>query len=99
MNSWYTYIVLCADGTYYTGVTTDINRRISEHNAGVGSKYTRSRTPVKLVWKDCHPDRSSAQKEEYRVKRLSHEDKRIMAESYCNEDNRTYAGYNPASWI
>jgi putative endonuclease len=66
----YVYIVECADGTYYTGWTTDLERRVATHNAGRGSRYTRLRRPVKLVYWEQHPDRSSAQRCELALKRL-----------------------------
>jgi putative endonuclease len=70
-NSWYTYIVKCADNTLYTGVTTDIERRIDEHNTKkTGAKYTRTRQPVILVYSEKHPDRSSASSREYEIKNL-----------------------------
>ena len=56
----YVYIVECADGSYYTGWTTDLRRRLAAHNAGRGSRYTRIRRPVKLVYSEEHPDRASA---------------------------------------
>lgn len=70
--SWILYVLLCADGTYYTGITTDIDRRIREHNTNSrGAKYTRSRRPVKLVYTEYFSNRSSAQKAEYQFKKLS----------------------------
>ncbi len=65
------YIVRCADGTLYTGVTTDIGRRVEEHNAGNGARYTASRRPVRLVWTEAHLDRSAAQRREAQIKRWS----------------------------
>ena len=66
----FVYILECADGTYYTGWTTDLYRRVAIHNAGRGSRYTRLRRPVKLIYWEEHPDRSSAQRRELAVKRL-----------------------------
>jgi putative endonuclease len=65
----FVYIVECSDGTYYTGWTTDLDRRLATHNAGRGSRYTRLRRPVKLVYWEEHPDRSSAQRRELAIKR------------------------------
>lgn len=65
------YVVRCADGTLYTGVTTDIGRRVEEHNAGNGARYTASRRPVRVVWTEAHPDRSAAQRREAQIKRWS----------------------------
>ncbi len=69
---YYLYILKCADGTLYTGITTDLKRRIGEHNDSLlGAKYTRARRPVELVYQRKFKDRSLASKEEARVKRLS----------------------------
>lgn len=72
---WYVYILICADGTLYTGITTDVNKRIQTHNKGKGAKYTRCRLPVKLGVYFEAEDRSSASKEEYRIKQLTREQK------------------------
>ena len=67
----FVYIMQCADGSYYTGWTTDLERRLADHNAGRGGRYTRSRRPLKLVYWEEHPDRHSAQKRELTLKRLT----------------------------
>lgn len=67
----FVYIVECADGTLYTGWTTDIERRLKAHNAGRGARYTRRRSPVRLVYLEEAPDRPAAQKREMEIKRLS----------------------------
>jgi putative endonuclease len=74
----YCYIVECADGTYYTGWTTDPARRTKTHNAGRGAKYTRMRAPVKLVYVEEQPDRASAMKRERAIKALSRERKKSL---------------------
>ncbi len=71
----YCYIVECIDGTYYTGWTTDPERRVKTHNAGRGAKYTRMRRPVKLVYLEEQPDRTAAMKRERAIKALSREKK------------------------
>lgn len=72
MGDYYVYIVECSDGSLYTGITTDVERRILEHNYSFKSaKYTRSRRPVKLVYSKLVGNRSLASKEEYRIKKLS----------------------------
>ena len=82
MAIWMVYMLLCSDESLYTGVTTDLHRRFRQHQRGRASKYTRSRLPVKLVYvRDCG-DRSSALKEEARIKRLPAEEKWLMADSY-----------------
>lgn len=73
--SCYCYIVECADGTFYTGWTTDPERRVRTHNAGRGAKYTRTRGPVRLVYVEEQPDRSTAMKRERAIKALSRERK------------------------
>ncbi|MBT7071518.1 MAG: GIY-YIG nuclease family protein [Anaerolineae bacterium] len=68
---FFCYMVECADGTYYTGWTTDPARREKVHNAGKGAKYTRARRPVKLIYIEEMPDKSSALKRERAIKKLS----------------------------
>jgi putative endonuclease len=75
MKKWYVYILQCADGTLYTGITTDVNRRLNEHNSGKGAKYTRTRLPVMVVAVTEASSRSEASKEEYRIKQLTREQK------------------------
>ena len=73
---YYLYILQCADKTLYTGITVDINRRTKEHNESKrGAKYTRARRPVKLLYSKKFQNRSSASKEENRIKQLSREEK------------------------
>ncbi len=69
--SWRVYLLRCSDGSLYCGTTTDVDRRLHKHNLGVGSRYTRSRLPVRLVWSSGELSKSAAFKEEYRIKRLS----------------------------
>lgn len=71
----YCYILECADGTYYTGWTTDPQRRAQQHNKGIGARYTRTRTPVKLVYIEPQPDRKTAMKRERAIKALSRKQK------------------------
>lgn len=65
----YVYMVRCADGTLYTGWTTDVARRVAEHNAGRGAAYTRQRGPVELVYCEALPNRSAALRREEEIKR------------------------------
>ena len=82
---WFLYVLQCSDGTFYTGTTTDINRRLREHNSSaLGAKYTRSRRPVKLVYLVEHEDRSSAQKAEYGFKKLSRNQKQKIINEHEN---------------
>jgi putative endonuclease len=69
-NSHYIYVLECSDGSLYTGYTTDIERRLKEHNSGQGAKYTRGRLPVKLRHQESFKSRSLAQKREYQIKQL-----------------------------
>jgi len=67
----YVYVLECADGTLYTGYTTDVERRVAEHNASDGAKYTRGRTPVAVVHVETFDTRSAAMSREYEIKQLS----------------------------
>lgn len=68
---WVVYILLCSDNTLYTGITNDLTKRIDKHNKGLGAKYTNNRRPVSCVYTKEMVDKSSALKEEYRIKQLS----------------------------
>jgi len=73
---WQIYILKCADETLYTGITTDLQRRVAEHNnSNLGAKYTSGRRPVALVWSKKFGSRSLASKEENRIKKLPREEK------------------------
>ena len=67
---WYVYILRCGDGTFYTGSTDDVERRLAVHRSGKGAKYTRGRGPLELVYQEALPDRSSALRREAAIKRL-----------------------------
>lgn len=72
MPSWFVYIVRCSDNTLYTGITTDLERRIQEHNGNkLGARYTRSRRPVKYIYQETCENRSVASKRESEIKKLS----------------------------
>ena len=76
---YYLYIIECADKTLYTGITTNLERRISEHNnTGLGARYTASRRPVKLVYSKKFKNRSLASKEEARIKKLGKSEKQEL---------------------
>jgi putative endonuclease len=68
MPRWYTYILQCSDQSFYTGSTTDLNRRLQEHQTGQGARYTHSRRPVNLVWSQSALSRPKAQQREARIK-------------------------------
>jgi putative endonuclease len=78
--AFYCYILECADGTFYTGWTTDPPRREKQHNAGRGAKYTNTRRPVKMVYVEEQPDRSAAMKRELAIKAMKREKKRGLIE-------------------
>jgi putative endonuclease len=86
------YVVECADGTYYTGYTTDVERRVAEHDAGEGAKYTRGRTPVELVHAEAHGSRSAALSREYEVKQLSRDEKAALAAQSSAADSASGTG-------
>jgi predicted GIY-YIG superfamily endonuclease len=69
--SWTVYLLRCRDGSLYTGVTTDLARRLARHRAGTASAYTRSRLPVRLVYRESQPSRSAALRREAALRRLS----------------------------
>lgn len=71
----FTYILECADGTFYTGYTTDIEKRLATHNSGKASKYTRGRLPVKLVYLEECKDKETAMSREWHIKQLSRVEK------------------------
>lgn len=78
-SAWHVYLVRCADGTLYTGITTDLARRMAAHNAGKGAKYTRSRGPVRLVWSEPAKDVGAARRREYQVRTLPRAEKERLA--------------------
>lgn len=75
MKQWVVYILVCSDDTLYTGITNDLFKRVAKHNTGKGAKYTRGRGPVTCVYKKDMDDKSSALKEEYRIKQLTKKNK------------------------
>lgn len=77
---WQVYILKCADGTLYTGITNDMDKRLAEHNSGKGAKYTRGRGPVKLVYAKKYGGRSEATKAEIEIKKLTVKDKLKLCE-------------------
>ncbi len=79
MNGWTVYILQCADGTLYTGITNDLKKRLTAHNNGTGAKYTRGRGPVKLLYKETRRTKSAALKREAVIKCLSRIEKIQLA--------------------
>lgn len=75
----FVYLLRCRDGSLYCGWTDDLEQRVTKHNAGKGARYTRSRTPVRLVWSEEVADRSAALKREIAIKRLTRKQKLALA--------------------
>ncbi len=80
--SCYCYILECSDGTFYTGWTTEPERRLAQHNKGIGAKYTSTRRPVKLVYLEEQPNRTEAMKRELAIKRMKRAQKNKLVEKY-----------------
>ena len=85
--SWYIYILECKDGSFYTGMTDDPERRLAAHRAGKGAKYTRGRAPLTLVYSELCGDRSAALRREAAVKRLTHEQKHMLIAQHCERQD------------
>ena len=77
---WKLYMLRCRDGSFYTGITTDVQKRLAAHNAGKGAKYTRGRGPLELVYSEDCGDHSAALKRELEIKALSREEKMKLIE-------------------
>ncbi len=77
---WYLYVLRCRDNSFYTGITTDVARRVAEHQAGVGARYTRAHLPVELLAAWQYPNRSVATRVEHRFKTLTHQAKATWVE-------------------
>jgi putative endonuclease len=84
----YCYILQCADETFYTGWTTDPERRVAQHNKGVGAKYTRTRRPVKLVYLETQPSRTEAMRRELAIKKMRRVQKIKLAAEYAGAAGR-----------
>jgi len=80
MTDHHVYVLECSDGSLYTGYTTDVERRVAEHDAGEGAKYTRGRTPVELVHVERFETRSAAMRREHEVKALSRAEKERLVD-------------------
>lgn len=82
--AWFTYILECSDGSYYVGITNDLQVRLAEHNAGKGASWTRMRRPVKLRFAQCFPDKSLARKREIEIKGWRRQKKEAL---FCSTTN------------
>lgn len=78
--AWFVYLIECEDGSLYTGVAVDVQKRYAQHASGKGARYTRSHPPRRLLAHFPHPDRSSALKAEYAIKQLPAAAKRALAD-------------------
>lgn len=82
---WQVYIILCSDNTLYTGITTDLRRRVDQHASGAGAKYFRGRRPVKVVYLESGHSRSTAGRREAEIKTLARAGKQTLISSRMNE--------------
>lgn len=78
MSQWSVYLLQCADTTFYIGISTDVDKRLANHNAGLGAKYTRGRLPVVCVWREVAASESAARKREYELKQWSRAQKKAL---------------------
>ena len=78
MPSWYVYLLECRDGSVYTGIATDVERRFAQHAAGKGARYTRANPPLRLLAQFEYPDRAAASRAEYAIKQLPPARKRAL---------------------
>lgn len=81
---WFVYITECGDKSYYTGITTNVEKRIHTHNSKKGAKYTTAHLPIKLVYFEKHQDRSMASKREHVVKKLTRAQKILLINAVSN---------------
>jgi putative endonuclease len=91
MTRHFVYILECSDGTLYTGYTTNIDHRIRQHDAGKGAKFTRSRRPVRLAYKERLASKSDALRREVQIKRMSRSSKLLLLARWSAE-----AGHSPS---
>ena len=87
--TWYLYILRCGDGSLYTGITTDVERRLAEHRSGKGAKYTRGRDPLELAYQETCESHSHALKREYQVKKLPRAKKEQLIQHGAGEAKQT----------
>lgn len=81
MSTWSVYLLECSDKTFYVGISTDVDKRLANHNAGLGAKYTRGRLPVVCVWREEAASESVARKREYELKQWSRAQKKALIEA------------------
>ena len=85
VKNWFVYIVRCSDNSLYTGISTDVDARVAQHNKGKGAKYTRSRVPVELVYTENLSEKGDALRREIEIKRLSPQNKRKLVAPLLSE--------------
>lgn len=90
--NWQVYIILCSDGTLYTGITTDLQRRFAQHASGCGAKYFRGRQPVNVVYQESGHSRSTAGRRELSIKALARSEKQSLVSSGTNEISKSGKG-------
>ncbi len=83
--NWQVYMIICSDNSLYTGITTDVQRRFSQHLAGTGAKYFRGRIPHRLVYMEGGHNRSTASRREAQIKKLRSDEKRQLIVSTANQ--------------
>ena len=86
-SQWYLYILRCKDNTLYTGITTDVEKRLEAHRSGKGAKYTRGRAPLELVYRETCGSHSDALKREAEIKKLSRQSKELLLNSQESRNN------------
>ncbi len=94
-STWYLYILRCKDDTLYTGITTDVQKRLEVHQSGKGAKYTRGRGPLELVYSESCGSHSQALKRELQVKALSREEKKSLIAGTAEGEKMLKAGNQP----
>lgn len=85
---WTVYILECRDGSLYTGITNDIEKRLQAHNDGTAARFTRGRGPVSLRYTELHPDRSAASKREVAIKKLSRTEKLLLIRHFAENQKK-----------
>ncbi|WP_458190527.1 GIY-YIG nuclease family protein [Haladaptatus sp. NG-WS-4] len=95
MTTHWVYVVECSDGSFYTGYTTDVARRVAEHDDGEGAKYTRGRTPVELVYSKRFESKSAAMSREYKIKQFSRAEKERLVEIGPSKEVRPETAERP----
>ncbi len=94
---WHCYVLVCADGTLYTGITTALGRRLAQHNRGVGAKYTRGRGPVSLAYAEAYASRAAATRREREIKAMSRADKQALVNGR-RRPPRSRGRSRPSGW-